>query len=58
MELKAKKNFVDKISNKDHRKDEIIKVDEKRGKELLNSPYNVVEEVKKENKNEEKASVQ
>lgn len=58
VELKAKKNFIDKSINKEYKKNDVIKVDEKRGKELLRSPYGVVEEVKRENKKEEKASVE
>jgi hypothetical protein len=58
MELKAKVNFTDKHTNKDYTKNDIIKVDEKRAKEMLNSPYDVVEVVKKENNKENKTSTE
>ena len=48
MELQAKRNFIDKETGKEYKKGEKIKVDKARGEALLKSPYNIVEEVKKE----------
>ena len=51
MELKAKKDFTDKYTGKEYKINDIIKVDDSRGKELLKSPYELVE-IKKSNKKE------
>lgn len=57
MELKAKRDFTDKYTGKEYKANDIIKVDDSRGKELLKSPYELVE-MKKSNKKENENDVQ
>ena len=56
MELKAKRDFIDKYTGKEYKANDIIKVDDSRGKELLKSPYELVE-IKKTNKEKSENNV-
>lgn len=56
MELKAKRDFTDKYTGKEYKANDIIKVDDSRGKELLKSPYELVE-IEKTNKEKSENNV-
>lgn len=48
VELIAKRNFTDRETGKSYKEKDKIKVEKATGERLLKSPYDVVEEVKKE----------
>lgn len=50
MGLKAKRNFTDKETGKEYKKGDSIKVSKEREKEILKSPYDVAEQMEKEDK--------
>ena len=53
MNLIVKKDFIDKETNEKHKEGEKLKVEKSVGERLLKSPYKVVEEIKKEAKEQE-----
>ena len=55
MELKVKKEFTDKITGKKYKENDKIKVDKATGDRLLKSPYDVVEETRKESEKDVQA---
>lgn len=55
MGIKAKKDFTDRETGKEYKKGDPIKVSKEREKQILNSPYDVAEEVKEK---EEENNVQ
>lgn len=55
MELRAKRNFTDRITGKEYKKNDKIKVEKATGDRLLKSPYDVVEEVRKESEKDVQA---
>lgn len=54
MELKAKKDFTDRITGKKYKENDKIKVDKATGDRLLKSPYDVVE-IRKESEKDVQA---
>ena len=54
MKLKVKINFHDKNTNELYKVGQILNVSEKRGKEILSSPYNIAELVAEEKKKRSK----
>lgn len=47
MELRAKRDFTDRVTNTLYKKDDVLKVTKDVGERLLKSPYDVVELVDK-----------
>lgn len=58
MELRAKRNFTDRVTNIFYKKDDVLKVTKDVGERLLKSPYDVVELLDKGEEKKEDARVQ